>query len=42
MRRFIGAIAMATLVGVGAVALQTGAAAAEPTRSVGFTGASVF
>jgi hypothetical protein len=42
MRRFIGAIAMATLVGVGAVALQTGAAAAEPTRSVEFTGASVF
>ena len=33
---------MATLVGVGAVALQTGAAAAEPTRSVEFTGASVF
>jgi len=42
MRRFIGAIAMATLVGVVAVALQTGAAAAERTRSVEFTGASVF
>jgi hypothetical protein len=42
MRRIIGAIAMATLVSAGAVALTTGAAAAERTRSVEFTGTSVF
>jgi len=42
MRRIISAIAVATLVGSGAVGLTTGAAAAEPTRSVDFTGTSVF
>jgi hypothetical protein len=42
MRRIIGALAAATLVGAGAVALTTGAAAAEPIRSVEFTGTSVF
>lgn len=42
MRRIIAAIAMVTLVGPGVVALTTGTAAAERTRSVEFTGTSVF
>jgi hypothetical protein len=42
MRRIIGAIVAATLVGVGAVATTAGAAAADRTRTVEFTGTSVF
>jgi len=42
MRRIIGAIAVATLVGAGAVAMTTGAAAADRTRTVEFTGTSVY
>ncbi|HKE72297.1 MAG TPA: hypothetical protein VKB57_01710 [Acidimicrobiales bacterium] len=43
MRRMIGAVAMATLVGLGAVALPTtGAAAAGRVRTVQFSGTSVF
>jgi hypothetical protein len=42
MRRWIGAIAVAALAGAGAVAVTTGAAAADPTRTVEFTGTSVF
>jgi hypothetical protein len=42
MRKIIGAIAVATLVGAGAVAMTTGAAAADRTRTVEFTGTSVF
>jgi hypothetical protein len=42
MRRTIGALAVATLVGAGAVAMTTSAASAERTRTVEFTGTSVF
>ena len=42
MRRVVGAIAMVTLVGSGAVVLTTGAASAQRIRSVEFTGTSVF
>jgi hypothetical protein len=43
MRRIIGAIAMATLVGLGSIALPAaGAAAAGRIRTVAFTGSSVF
>jgi len=42
MRKIIGAIAVATLVVAGAVAMTTGAAAADRTRTVEFTGTSVF
>jgi hypothetical protein len=42
MRRILGALAVATLVGAGAVGLTSGTAAAKPTRSVEFTGTSVF
>ena len=42
MRRIIGVIALATLVGAGAVPLTAGAAAAAPMKSVEFTGTSVF
>jgi hypothetical protein len=42
MRGLIGAIAVAALVGSGAVALTTGPATAERIRSVEFAGTSVF
>jgi hypothetical protein len=42
MRRTIGGIAVAALVGAGAGATTTDVAAADPTRTVEFTGTSVF
>jgi hypothetical protein len=42
MRRIIGALAIAALVGSGAFALTAGGAAAEPVRTVEVTGTQVF
>jgi hypothetical protein len=42
MRRIIGAVGVATFVGLGAVALPAGAAAGGPVRTVEFTGTSTF
>ncbi|HEY7070770.1 MAG TPA: hypothetical protein VH479_11685 [Acidimicrobiales bacterium] len=42
MRKFIGAAALAAFVGLGAVAMPAGGAAAGPIRTVEFTGTSTF